>query len=94
MQEWQALANAASTLDVLSSFATFAAVAEGPTCMPTFVAHGDAGPVLHAQDMWHPALAHANGQTPVANDLRLGSLPDTAEHNAAALLLTGPNMVR
>ena len=96
-QEWQGLADACNTLDVLSSLAAFAATADGPNCMPTFAmpAPGatSCSPSLHIEGMWHPALAHALGSSPVTNNVTLGGGAQ-ASSNAAALLLTGPNMVR
>lgn len=96
MQVWQALAHAVSTLDVLSAFVDFAAAAEGPVCMPTFVGplQAQQAPVFDAKSMWHPALAHAMGSVPVPNDLQLGPTGGAAAGAAPALLLTGPNMVR
>ena len=90
LQLWKDLAATASTLDVLSSFASFAASADGPTCVPVFVPPPAAGAVFDAEGMWHPALALANGRSPVGSTLRLGG----AAGGATALLLTGPNMVR
>ncbi len=39
-REWEALQEAAATLDVLAAFAAFSAEAEGPTCRASFVPHG------------------------------------------------------
>ena len=91
-QMWKAMANAASTLDVLSAFATFGACADGPTCMPAFVQPTARAAVFDAEGMWHPALALALGTSPVGSTLQLGSAGGAS--NAMALLLTGPNMVR
>ena len=100
MQAWQGLAEVFSTLDVLGSFADFAAAADGPTCFPAFALPpadpvGAAPPVFEAQALWHPALTLAGGACPVPNDICLGDVDESGTPaTQPALLLTGPNMVR
>lgn len=57
-REWEALQEAISTLDVLSSFAAFSAAAEGPTCRATFVPHGALRYCRHATTALTKLLAY------------------------------------
>ncbi|EEH52339.1 uncharacterized protein MICPUCDRAFT_5018, partial [Micromonas pusilla CCMP1545] len=96
---WSDLARAAATVDVLASFASFAATHDGPTCRPTFVDAEGGGATLELENVWHPCAvaggmlrgrAGAGGTSGIVpNDVVLG---DVARETPRAMLLTGANM--
>lgn len=87
VQVWQAMSVAMSSLDVLAALARFAQHEGGATCFPEFVRDSET-PELDCKGLWHPALAGRTSSSPIPTDLNVGS------EYGAALLLTGPNMVR
>ena len=96
---WSDLSRAAATVDVIASFASFAATHDGPTCRPTFVDAEGGGATLELENVWHPCAvaggmlrgrAGAGGTSGIVpNDVVLG---DVARETPRAMLLTGANM--